>query len=264
VVHEPNGGERMPTTTTDRRAVPADPRALDGAPEADGTTRRRVLELVAGEGPVTAAELADRLGLTSAAVRRHLACLEDDGTIAVHDAGPSSGRRGRPARRYVVSTRGQSDLAGGYSELAAQVMRYLRETGGTDAVARFAADRYDAVVARYAPRLTATDPQERAGQLADLLSADGYAASVRPVAGPLLPTVQLCQGHCPVQHVAEEFGELCEAEARAFSELLGTHVQRLATIAGGAHACVTNVPIVSTQNLPTPAPRTRGTQEGTR
>ncbi|MGW8564925.1 helix-turn-helix transcriptional regulator [Isoptericola sp. NPDC055881] len=263
----------MPTSTTDRRPARVeprvlDPRALDGAPDVDGTTRRRVLELVAGEGPVSAAELADRLGLTSAAVRRHLACLEEDGTIAVHDGGPSSGRRGRPARRYVVSARGQSDLAGGYSELAAQVMRHLRETGGTEAVARFAAERYDAVVARYAPRLTAEDPEGRAAQLADLLSADGYAASVRPVTGPLLPTVQLCQGHCPVQHVAEEFGELCEAEARAFSELLGTHVQRLATIAGGAHACVTNVPTVSTQvspqNLPTPAHRTRGTQEGTR
>jgi len=254
----------MVTSTAHRTPVRVDLHALDAAPDADGTTRRRVLELVAGEGPVTAGELAERLGLTSAAVRRHLACLEEDGTIAVHEAGPSSGRRGRPARRYVVSARGQSDLAGGYSELAAQVMRYLRETGGTEAVARFAADRYDAVVARYAPRLTATDPEERAGQLADLLSADGYAASVRPVAGPLLSTVQLCQGHCPVQHVAEEFGELCEAEARAFSELLGTHVQRLATIAGGAHACVTNVPTISTQNLPTPAHRTRGTQEGTR
>lgn len=236
--------------------------------DADGPTRRRVLELVAAEGPVTAAELAGRLGLTPAAVRRHLGVLEDDGTIAVHEAAPSPGRRGRPARRYVVSTRGQSELSVGYSELALQVMRHLRAAGGHEAVARFAAERYDGVVRRYAPQLTATDPDERAAQLADLLTHDGYASSVRPVAGPLVPTVQLCQGHCPVQHVAEEFSELCEAEARAFSELLGTHVQRLATIAGGAHACVTNVPLPATteppEPTPTPATRTRGTQEGSR
>jgi predicted ArsR family transcriptional regulator len=235
----------------------------------DGTTRRRVLELVATEGPVTAAELAADLGLTSAAVRRHLALLEDDGKIAVHDAGPAAGhsRRGRPARRYVVSAGGQSELAGGYSELATQVMRYLREAAGPGAVAAFATQGYETVVRRYAPSLTATDPQERAAQLAELLSADGYAASSRPVVGPLVPTVQLCQGHCPVQHVAEEFSELCEAEARAFSELLGTHVQRLATIASGAHACVTNVPLAlttSTTQTPTPAGRGSGTQEGSR
>ncbi|CAM3650614.1 helix-turn-helix transcriptional regulator [Isoptericola cucumis] len=249
-------------------AAPVLPVAVDGpyvAPgDTDGTTRRRVLELVAAEGPVTAAELAATLGLTSAAVRRHLGVLEDEGTITVHEAGPSAGRRGRPARRYVVSTGGQSELSGGYSELAVQVMRHLRATGGSDAVARFAAERYDTVVRRYAPHLTAATPDERAAQLAALLTDDGYAASVRPVAGPLVPTVQLCQGHCPVQHVAEEFTELCEAEAKAFSQLLGTHVQRLATIAGGAHACVTNVPTALTAPTPTPADRRGGTQEGTR
>jgi predicted ArsR family transcriptional regulator len=229
--------------------------------DADGT-RRRVLGLVATEGPVTAGELAATLGLTSAAVRRHLGCLENEGTVTVHDAGPAAGaaRRGRPARRYVVSTSGQAELGGEDVELATQAMRFLRRTAGDEAVAAFATERNDAVVRRYAPRLTATDPRERAAQLADLLAADGYAASVRPVVGPQVPVVQLCQGHCPVQHAAEDFPELCEAEARAFARLLGTHVQRLATLAGGAHACVTNVPLAP----PTPARRSRGTQEGTR
>jgi len=242
------------------------PDAAPGA-DTDRTTRRRVLELIAAEGPVTTAELASTLGLTSAAVRRHLGLLEDEGKIAVHDAGPASGRgsgqRGRPARRYVVSTGGQAELAGAYSELATQVLRYLRGAVGPAAVAGFAAERYEAVVSRYAPLLSEAEPHRRAEQLAELLSADGYAASVRPVVGPagaMLPTVQLCQGHCPVQHVAEEFSELCEAEARAFSALLGTHVQRLATIAGGAHACVTNIPLTT----PTPAGRALGEQEGTR
>lgn len=259
--------------STTHAIAPPVPAAHLSAPahDADGTTRRRVLELVATEGPVTAGELAAELGLTSAAVRRHLALLEDDGKIVVH-AGHASGhvRRGRPARRYVVSAGGQSELAGGYSELAAQALRYLRDAAGPEAVAAFAAQRYEAVVRRYAPVLTATDPQERAAQLAGLLSADGYAASVRPVAGPRVPTVQLCQGHCPVQNAAEEFPELCEAEARAFAGLLGTHVQRLATIAGGAHACVTNVPLAPapqttpTTQTPHPAGRVSGTQEGSR
>ena len=51
-----------------------------------------------------------------------------------------------------------------------------------------------------------------------------------------------CQHHCPVAHVAEEFPQLCEAETRAFQRLLGTHVQRLATIARGDAVCTTYVP----------------------
>jgi hypothetical protein len=45
-----------------------------------------------------------------------------------------------------------------------------------------------------------------------------------------------------VAHVAAEFPQLCEAETRAFQRLLGTHVQRLATIARGDAVCTTFVP----------------------
>jgi predicted ArsR family transcriptional regulator len=46
-----------------------------------------------------------------------------------------------------------------------------------------------------------------------------------------------------VQDVAHEFPQLCEAEARAFSRMLGVHVQRLATLAGGGHVCTTHIPV---------------------
>ncbi len=43
-------------------------------------------------------------------------------------------------------------------------------------------------------------------------------------------------------HVAEQFPQLCEAETEAFAKLLGTHVQRLATIAHGDGVCTTFIP----------------------
>jgi predicted ArsR family transcriptional regulator len=50
--------------------------------------------------------------------------------------------------------------------------------------------------------------------------------------------------------VAEEFPELCQTEREAFAEILGTHVQRLATIVNGDCACTTHVPLT-----PAPSPR---------
>ena len=76
------------------------------------------------------------------------------------------------------------------------------------------------------------DPAARTETLVDLLSRDGFAASARPVRAGALAGVQLCQGHCPVQHAAEQFPTFCEAETDAFSRLLGVHVQRLATAGG--------------------------------
>jgi hypothetical protein len=49
-----------------------------------------------------------------------------------------------------------------------------------------------------------------------------------------------------VQHVAARFPQLCDAETEVFSRLLGVHVQRLATLARGAHVCTTHVPARAT------------------
>ena len=52
----------------------------------------------------------------------------------------------------------------------------------------------------------------------------------------------MCKWHCPMQRVAEQFPQLCEAKARAFERVLGTRVQRLATLAHGDHVCTAHVP----------------------
>ena len=77
--------------------------------------------------------------------------------------------------------------------------------------------------------------------LAKVFTAEGYAAGVRE-----LPIgQQLCQQHCPVAHVATEFPQLCEAETEAIANVLGTHVQRLATIAHGDGVCTTCIPVAT-------------------
>lgn len=217
-----------------------------GEIDSEAGTRRRVLDLIAADGPVSAAELAAELDLTAAAVRRHLAVLEGDGQIVVHEArvGVGPARRGRPAKRYVVTTEGQAALTQQYSELASQALRFVAEIGGVDAVRHFAERRVRELEIRHADALAdaGDDPERRARVLAEGLALDGYAATARPVPGAA--AIQLCQGHCPVQDVASEFPELCEAEAHAFSRMLGVHVQRLATLARGGHVCTTNIPII--------------------
>ena len=118
---------------------------------------------------------------------------------------------------------------------------------------RFAESRVGALEERYAVELASAgdDTTARVDALVAALTRDGFAASARPVGragatGSEAPTglsgIQLCQGHCPVQHAAREFPQFCDAETDAFSRLLGVHVQRLATLAHGDHVCTTFVP----------------------
>jgi predicted ArsR family transcriptional regulator len=81
-------------------------------------------------------------------------------------------------------------------------------------------------------------PVDRAQALAAALTAEGYAASASAISSG----GQLCQHHCPVAHVAAEFPQLCEAETAVIGRLVGTHVQRLATIAHGDGICTTHIP----------------------
>ena len=81
---------------------------------------------------------------------------------------------------------------------------------------------------------------------------------------PTGTAIQLCQGHCPIQDVAAQFPEFCEAEAKVFSELLDVHVQRLSTLAAGGHVCTTHIPTAPLVRATTDRPATAATVEGTR
>jgi predicted ArsR family transcriptional regulator len=211
----------------------------------ESRTRSRVLHMVSADGPITAAELGRHLDLTPAAVRRHLDALVGQGAIVEHV--PAAGRRGRgrPARAYIVSGAGHEALEADYDSLALEVLRYLSEHAGNTAVSDFAKERVRSLEERYAGQLGAVgdDPAARAQALVKALTDDGFAATTRPVGAGGLTGIQLCQGHCPVQHVAQEFPAFCDAETDAFSRLLGVHVQRLATLAGGHHVCTTFIPM---------------------
>ncbi|MDT4919787.1 MAG: hypothetical protein QOI15_689 [Pseudonocardiales bacterium] len=208
-------------------------------------TRDLVARTILETGPQRAADLAARLGLSPAAIRRHLDALVGDGLLVERDPRPSAHRgRGRPPRTYALTDAGRAAFPHAYDDLANTALRYLRETGEADAVQRFAEHRAATLAVALRDKVDATAPlATRADALAGALSEHGYASTTQAVgvAGSV-QGVQICQHHCPVAHVAAEFPELCEAETRAFEQVLGTYVQRLATIAHGDGVCTTHVP----------------------
>lgn len=215
----------------------------------DGRTRTRVQALLLELGPTTAGVLGERLALTDAGVRRHLDALLAEGTVTLVAARPQAARRdrpqvakrGRPARVYALSAAGHAAGPAGYDDLAASALRFLAEHGGPEAVQRFADERVSELERRYDSQLAGVSVSDRPAALAAALSADGYAASTTEHG----PGVQLCQHHCPVQQVAAEFPQLCEAETAALGRLLDSHVQRLATIAHGDGVCTTYIPLTT-------------------
>jgi predicted ArsR family transcriptional regulator len=206
---------------------------------------RTILE----NGPSTAADLARRLDLTPAAVRRHLDHLTLEGVVESREPKVYGARgRGRPAKVFALTEAGRDSFDQQYDDLAVQAMRFLAETQGEEAVVEFARRRVSFVERDYAAVVAAEPDLTPAEALARVFTQNGYAASVRELAplNGISVGEQLCQQHCPVSHVAHEFPQLCEAETEAIASVLGTHVQRLATIAHGDGVCTTCIPQIHT------------------
>ena len=228
----------METVATSARSAHAD----------DRRTRDRVTTLLLEEGPQTASELSARLGVSSAAVRRHLDALLATGRIEERAGGPGSHAahrgRGRPARRFHLTDAGRSAFPHAYDDLALTALRYVAAAGGPDAVRAVAEQQLAGLEQRCSTAVEQAvsgrsgAPADRAQALAAALTAEGYAATASALSGG----GQLCQHHCPVAHVAAEFPQLCEAETAVIGRLVGTHVQRLATIAHGDGICTTHIP----------------------
>ena len=218
--------------------------------DGDAPTRDRVVRTILENGPSTAADLARRLALTPAAVRRHLDHLADERVVESRDQKVYGARgRGRPAKVFALTDEGRDSFDQQYDDLAVQAMRFMAETQGEEAVVAFARRRVAFVERDYAAVMALDPDLTPAEALAKVFTQQGYAASVRdlPMASGQSAGEQLCQQHCPVSHVAHEFPQLCEAETEAIAAVLGTHVQRLATIAHGDGVCTTCIP----QNLTT-------------
>jgi predicted ArsR family transcriptional regulator len=242
---------------------------LSAQAKAERGTRARVARLILELGPSTASVIGGRLGLTPAAIRRHLDNLLAEGLIETRSARTYASRgRGRPARLFAITDAGRSAFEHTYDDLASSALRFLAAEAGPAAVEKFARHQVSELERRYGAVLAGVAPGERVRALAEALSADGYAASASAAPAPaptpapapapadevagasamaveaaavLAGGEQLCQHHCPVAHVAEEFPQLCEAETEAFGRLLGRPVQRLATIAHGDGICTTHV-----------------------
>jgi predicted ArsR family transcriptional regulator len=205
------------------------------------STRDAVARSVLENGPSTAVVLGERLGLTPAGIRRHLDLLIADGILEAREPHIALSRgRGRPSKVFVMTDSGREQFEHSYDDLAVAALKFMSAQSGEHLVQAFAQSRADDIERKATVALAKRSHKTEA--LATFLTEQGYAASIE-----VLPNgEQLCQHHCPIAHVAAEFPQLCEAETEALSRLLGSHVQRLATIAHGDGVCTTYIPTIST------------------
>jgi predicted ArsR family transcriptional regulator len=214
---------------------------IDHQPGEDIRTRDAIARSILENGPSTASTLSKRLALTPAGIRRHLDLLVADGILEARDPRVGSTRgRGRPSKVFLMTDEGRSQFEHTYDDLAVAALKFMAAHSGDHLVTAFAESRAEDIERKATAFLAKRT--KKVDALASFLTEQGYAASVEKRG----TGEEICQHHCPIAHVAAQYPQLCEAETQAFSRLLGTHVQRLATIAHGDGVCTTYIPQLTT------------------
>lgn len=199
------------------------------------SARDNILHILKTQGPLSASDLAERLGVTAIAVRQHLVAMESDGLIKAEEE-----RRpvGRPVRIWRPTRQAHARFADSHSDLAISMLNAARSAFGEEGLLQLFQERSKQLRAHYASKLPGGNAPlvERVSSLATMRSDEGYMAEViRCEDG----AVMLVENHCPICSAAETCNRICDAELDLFRSVLGegVRVEREEHILQGARRC---------------------------
>src|SRR6185503_9180384 len=214
-------------------------------------TRRAITKLLKTEGPSGSAQLAERLGLTAMAVRKHLYALQREGLVAA-EARPVP--IGRPAKFWRLTREADRLFPEAYAELSVALIDSVKDAFGDEGLERVLTSRCARQRVDYGKRIRPKDPLERKlTELAKVRTEEGYMAEIRREDdGSFL----LVENHCPICAAANACQGFCSTELDLFRSVLGPRVtvERAEHIIKGDRRCVYKVSPQQTQK------RTKGTK----
>lgn len=199
------------------------------------STRKDILLMLKTNDTLSVSDMANNLGITEMAVRRHLNTLERDGYIqSVLVRQPM----GRPLQRYSLTIEADHLFPKNYDRLTLELLDELSEEEGKEIVDRLFSRREKKLRQHYSNRIVGDSLQERVSQLAQLQNEKGYMVDlIEQDNGDYL----LKEYNCPIASVAREYHQACHCELTLFRNLLETEVERPKCMAKGDEHCAFSI-----------------------
>lgn len=196
------------------------------------STKGRVLTLLRGWTGGTAQDVADALGVTVPAARRHLMDLEAAGLI--HSQVEKPAGRGRPQHVFSLTPDGEHAFPKRYAQLAHDILEHVETLYGSGAIIEVLSARNAKLMESWQDRVCGGTILEKLECLVGVLNEHGYEARIEIAEDGRL---YLLEGNCPALEVARQYGQLCQSETELYAKLLDTNVVRESQISQGASVC---------------------------
>ena len=191
-------------------------------------TRERILEFVVERREIRVEELAETLGITPAAIRRHLDHLRADGLV---DAKAVKQATGRPYHVYFATEKATQSVPPAYADLLERMLLGLGER--EEVVAAVMTSVAESLASKHRHEVSGLSPEELAAQVTASLRAEGILEAWRTEDDG----IHLVNGRCPYHKAAAISTLPCESDRKAIEILLGHEVEQLNRIVDGAPCC---------------------------
>jgi predicted ArsR family transcriptional regulator len=186
-------------------------------------TRQQVLELLKRSGAgLSADDLAQQIGISAVAVRKHLTALVRDHLVT---AEMQRRPMGRPTYVYRPTDEAQDLFPNDYANMATHVLELIRHMDGDHKVDAIFQRRAEILAAELAARVQGATLPERLQQVVQILGEQGYMPEIQQLQEGR-PRYLLTQYHCPIFRVAKTFPQACACEFDVLLKLLQANVER--------------------------------------
>jgi len=180
--------------------------------------------------PLTARDLAEKLGVSANAVRHHLKELEAEALV---NYGREQRGVGAPTFAFRLTPRGEALFPKRYEQTLTDLLDRVAEKQGREAAVGMFDDLYSDLTRKLQAELTGVAPEGRLVAVARVMNDAGYMAEVDERNGAF----RLAEHNCAIRSVAERFPEVCAAEAKFLQAVLAATVERTTHIVEGCNAC---------------------------
>ncbi|WP_245957344.1 helix-turn-helix transcriptional regulator [Chitinophaga flava] len=204
----------------------------------------RFLMLIKTRGPLSAAELAGELGITTEGARLQLVKLAEEGLLLAESISKGVGR---PMQIWSLTPMGNARFPDSHTELTVDIIQTIKTVLGPEALANVIKAREKNQQEKYHTALEGiTGIENRLTAFAAIRTTEGYLAEWRKEGDIFL----FIENHCPICCAAATCDNICTSEMNTFISVIGEDVQvtRLDHIINGARRCVykiqpTTVPV---------------------
>jgi len=195
------------------------------------STRRLLLTMMKTSGPLSVGDMAQQLGITEMAVRRHLNNLEIDGLVETTLVRQPMGR---PSHKYSLTAASESQFPNNYYNLTLDLLEELDSDSDEDIIGQLFNRRKEKLIRKYTSRMAAHSLEAKVAELARIQNDNGYMAVwEQDEQGNYV----INEFNCPIAQVANKYNHACQSELALFGELLNADVERVECLAKDGKKC---------------------------